>query len=181
MAAPKDRLPESKAPSGTTYHNKNPIRLVAPKPNAKPFRVAHRNGPLCIQCRGVGQSNCRGLMRRPKISRLPAATARTARTPPMATRQLREKKRTYNKTGERRRERIDDRLADPTTACLVPMHVGTSDPLDRVRSSRQSLLSDCHHDCRKNEHRIHPSRPTKADNDSKPDGGRECSYSRRHS
>ena len=91
------------------------------------------------------------------------------------------KKRTYDKTGERRRERIDDRLADPTTVCLVPMHVGTSDPLDRVRSSRQSLLSDCHHDCRKNEHRIHPSRPTEADNDSKPDGGRECSYSRRHS
>jgi hypothetical protein len=67
------------------------------------------------------------------------------------------KKRACGEAGKRGRDRVDDRLADPTPlASLVPIHAGTGDPVDRVGPSRQRLLSDCHHGCGEDEQRKHP-------------------------
>ena len=86
------------------------------------------------------------------------------------------KNRARDETGHRRRERVNDRLADPTPARLVPIHVGTRDPVDRVGASRKRLLSDRRYRRGEDEQREDPPRPARASNghageDAKPDDG----------
>src|SRR5215207_1698167 len=80
--------------------------------------------------------------------------------------------RARDETGECRRERVDGRLADPTPACPVPIHVGTRDPVDRVRTSRERLLGDRRPRRGEDEQREDPARPLRAEC-GRPDEGTE--------
>lgn len=73
------------------------------------------------------------------------------------------KGRSRDETGHRRRERVNDRLADPTAARLVPIPVGTRDPVDRVRASRKCLLDDRRYRRRDDEQREDPAHPPEAE------------------
>lgn len=58
------------------------------------------------------------------------------------------------------------------------MHVGTCDPVDRVRASRKRLLGDCRHHRGEYEQREDPADPLGTvcecpDEDTEPDGGKQ--------
>jgi hypothetical protein len=94
------------------------------------------------------------------------------------------KNRARYETGKHRRERVNDRLADPTSARLVPMHVGTRDPVDRVRASRKRLLGERRCGRGENEQGEDPARPLGAarvrpDEDTEPNGGKKRPRERR--
>ena len=58
--------------------------------------------------------------------------------------------------------RVCHQLPCPSTAVLVPKHVGTGDPVDRVWSSRQSLLRERNHHCGEQETSGQPTSPVDA-------------------
>ena len=86
--------------------------------------------------------------------------------------------RAGDETGQRRSERVDDRLADPAPARLVPIPVGTRDPVDRVRSSRERLLGERRYYRREDEQREDPAHPLEAEREypgegDEPDSGKQ--------
>lgn len=82
------------------------------------------------------------------------------------------KGRSRDETGHRRRKRVNDRLADPTPARLVPIPVGTRDPVDRVRASRKRLLDNRRYRRGEDEQREDPAHPPEAERE-RPGKGNE--------
>ena len=78
--------------------------------------------------------------------------------------------RAGDEPGERRRERVNDSLGDPAPTRLVPIPVGTRDPVDRVGSSGERLLDDRRRRRGEREQREDPTRTPEAPRE-RPDEG----------
>ena len=185
MTAPANGFPIRKAPRGIAYHSQKPILLVAPNPSVRPLLVAQLHAPLFYPALGRFAVELQGLHAAAEELESADGDGRDREDAAYREADVQGEKPTHDaegcardQTGHARRERVDRRLALPASACLVPMHVGTRDSVNRVRASREGLLGYGRYHRGADEQRENPTHLAGvacegSDEDAKPGGGKQ--------